>query len=87
LGVIEGLAKRFETAAQQRMQTLAQEDTAYRGGTLKMSPKEWQAKLRRDQAKTLVIERTERYFRLLMNGLAVMASQAESETLPSGEEP
>ena len=43
-GVIEGLSKRFDTAAEQRKQTLAQEDVAYHSGVLKMSPKEWQAK-------------------------------------------
>ena len=86
-GVIEGLSKRFDTAAEQRKQTLAQEDVAYRSGVLKMSPKEWQAKLRRDRVNTLNIERTQSYFRRLLSALSVMAAQAEAQTLPPGEEP
>ncbi|MBN2022015.1 MAG: hypothetical protein JW809_04410 [Pirellulales bacterium] len=86
-GVIEVLAKRFDASAQQRAQALAQEDIAYRSGILKMSPRQWQAKLRRDRVNTLNIERAQSYFRRLLSALSVMAAQAETQTPPAGEEP
>ena len=84
-GVIEGLSKRFDTAAQQRTQTLAQQDIAYRSGVLKMSPKQWQAKLRQDRVNTQNIDRTQRYFRRLLSSLSVMAAQAEAQTADGTE--
>lgn len=86
-GVIEGVAKRFDAAAQQRAQTLAKEELAYRSGTLKMTQRQWQAKLRRDRVNTLNIERAQSYFRRILSALSVMAAQAETPTPPPGEGP
>ncbi len=49
---IERMYTALNTAAQQRQQQLRREDTAYRSGRLRMTPKEWNQKTARETAKS-----------------------------------
>ncbi len=66
---IERMYTALNTAAQQRQQQLRREDTAYRSGRLRMTPKEWNQKTARETAKSQSIDRALRQFRKVMAGL------------------
>ena len=77
--IIEILYKRFSTEADKRAQRLRQEETKYRSGKLKMSPKDWQSKKTRDTAETQRVERARRHFTHVLGGLRVLWAAEESE--------
>jgi hypothetical protein len=77
---IEGIFVHLRTAADQRLQRLRQEEMSYKGGVLKMSPKEWLMKQQRDTAQTQGITRTLRYFTKVMDGLRILQSTPNSES-------
>jgi hypothetical protein len=70
---IEAIYIRTRAAAEQRLQRLRIEETAYRSGVLKMSPKEWMQKAQRDTAQSQIIDRTIRYFLRVLDGLRILA--------------
>jgi len=74
---IERMYTALNTAAQQRQHQLRREDTAYRSGRLRMSPKEWNQKVARDTAKTQSIDRALNQFRKVMAGLRLRALDAQ----------
>lgn len=76
--IIEILYKRFSTEADKRAQRLRQEETNYRSGRLKMSPKDWQNKKARDTAETQRVERARRHFTHVLGGLRVLWAAEES---------
>ncbi|MCC6125192.1 MAG: hypothetical protein IT426_09540 [Pirellulales bacterium] len=80
---IEGLFIHLRTAADQRLQRLRQEEMSYKSGALKMSPKQWLAKQRRDTAQTQGILRALRYFTKIMDGLRLL----QSSPAPPRDEP
>jgi len=47
----------------------------YRSGTLKRTPKEWQAKKQRDTLQTQQIERARRSFARVLSGLRVLLAK------------
>jgi hypothetical protein len=74
---IERMYTALNTAAQQRQQQLRREDTAYRAGRLRMTPKEWNQKTARETAKSQSIDRALRQFRKVMAGLRSRALVAQ----------
>ena len=74
---IERMYTALNTAAQQRQQQLRREDTAYRSGRLRMTPKEWNQKTARETAKSQSIDRALRQFRKVMAGLRSRALVAQ----------
>jgi len=74
---IERMYTALSTAAQQRQQQLRREETSYRSGTLRMSPREWNQKVARDTTKTQSIERALNQFRKVMAGLRLRALDAQ----------
>ena len=62
-----------ETMAE-RKQKLRREDLRIRAGHIKMTPKELQAKRRRDTEQTQKIERARRRFARVMDGLRILIS-------------
>lgn len=77
---IEGLSMHMRSAAEQRARRLRQEEFDYKGGILKMSPKEWMIKQQRDLALTQKIDRTLRYFARVLDALRVLIT-ASFETM------
>lgn len=80
---IERMCTELSSAAQRRQQQLRREETAYRSGRLRMSPKEWGQKIARETAKTQSIDRALSQFRKVMAGLRQCALAAQQ----SGEPP
>jgi len=74
---IERMYMALNTAAQQRQHQLRREETAYRSGGLRMSPKEWNQKVARDTTKTQSIDRALNQFRKVMAGLRLRALDAQ----------
>ncbi len=74
---IERMHTELNAAAQQRQQQLRREQTAYRSGKLRMSPKEWNQKVARETAKTQSIDRALSQFRKVMAGLRSRALVAQ----------
>jgi hypothetical protein len=74
LEIIERLYVKFNQELAQRQQKLRAEEMDYRAGTLKMTPKEWQAKKQRETLQTQIIERTRRDFARTLGGLRVLIS-------------
>jgi hypothetical protein len=74
---IERMYTALSTAAQQRQQQLRREDTAYRSGKHRMTPKEWNQKVARDTAKTQSIDRALNQFRKVLAGLRLRALEAQ----------
>ncbi|NND98687.1 MAG: hypothetical protein HKN47_15300 [Pirellulaceae bacterium] len=76
---IEGLFSSFVAAASQRAQKLAREDADIKGGRIKISPKELQAKRMRDRQAEQAVERARSRFQLVMNGLQVLMRTHEQD--------
>jgi hypothetical protein len=74
---IERMYTALNTAAQKRQQQLKREETSYRSGGLRMSPKDWNLKLARDRTKTQAIDRALNQFRKVMAGLRLRALDAQ----------
>ena len=79
---IDVLFMHLKTAAEQRQRTLRQEERDYKGGILKMSPKQWLIKQQTDAAQTQKIDRTLRYFTRMLDGLRIMITSS-ANTVPS----
>ena len=69
---IERAYQEFSTKAGQRTTKLRQEEQAYKRGRLKMSPKQWQEKQRKDAAQTQKVERARKHFKLVLDGLRLL---------------
>ncbi len=76
--VIEGVYLQINAQVQRRQAELRQQEMQYKAGGLKMSPKEWMLRQRRETEKTQKIERARRHCARILDGLnALRASQAE----------
>lgn len=69
---IDSIFSRFTASASQRAQRLRQEDADIANGRLKISPKELLAKRARDRAQTQEIDRAQRRFQVVIEGLRVL---------------
>lgn len=79
LAIIDRLSVKLNLAATQRQQKLRAEETAYKSGVLKMSPKEWQLKKQHDTLQTQKIERARRHFTRVLDGLRIlMVSESDA---------
>ncbi|NLF07753.1 MAG: hypothetical protein GX594_07205 [Pirellulaceae bacterium] len=80
--VIEGLYMRFGAEAARRQAELMRQEMQYKSGALKMTPKEWLLRQRRETEKTQRIELARRQFTRMLDALAVMRSESgEDEQL------
>ena len=70
--VIEALYVQLNSQASQRQAELRRQELQYRSGTLKMSPKEWLLRQRRETEKTQKIDRARRQFTRVLDGLTVL---------------
>lgn len=73
--VIEGLYMRLGAEAARRRSELLREEVRYKSGAVKMSPKEWLLRQRRETEKTQKIEAARRHFTRILDGLTVMRMQ------------
>ncbi len=71
--VIERMWVKFGQSLAQRQNRLRTEETRYRAGTLKMSPKQWQMKQQRDRTQSQNIERARRRFARVLDGLRLLS--------------
>ena len=72
LEMIENLSSQMSAQATRSQQQLRQEETQFRAGTLKMSPKEWFIRQRQAREQTQKIDRARRYFARVLDGLRVL---------------
>ena len=72
---IEAMHSRFAAAAGQRAQQLTREETDISTGRLKISPKDLQAKRTRDRLQTQEVDRAQRRFQIVLEGLRVLSSR------------
>ena len=72
--LIEGCLQQFVAKTAERKQRLRREELRIKAGHVKMSPKELQAKRRRDTEQTQKIDRARRRFARVMDGLRVLIS-------------
>jgi len=72
--LIEGHFQQFVAKTAERKQRLRREDLRIRAGHIKMTPKQLQAKRRRDTEQTQKIERARRRFARVMDGLRILIS-------------
>jgi len=70
--VIEGLYMHLNADAARRQTELRQEEIRYKSGAIKMSPKEWLARQRRETEKTQKIDLARRHFTRVLDGLTMM---------------
>jgi hypothetical protein len=76
--VIEGIYIQMGAQASRRQGELRQQELQYKSGALKMSPKEWMLRQRRELEKTQKIERARRHCARILDGLnALRAATAE----------
>jgi len=86
--VIEGVYLQMNAQVGRRQAELRQQETQYKSGTLKMAPKEWLLRQRRETDKTQKIERARRHCARILDGLnALRASQSEEKPPPTPEAP
>jgi hypothetical protein len=86
--VIEGIYLQMNAQVGRRQAELRQQETQYKSGALKMSPKEWLLRQSRETDKTQKIERARRHCARILDGLnALRASQAEEKPAPKPEKP
>ena len=82
--VIEGLYMRLGGEASRRQADLRRQELQYKSGAIKMTPKEWMLRQRRETEKTQRIEHARRLFTRILDGLSVM--RAETPEPPVAEE-
>lgn len=76
--VIEGVYLQINAQVGRRQAELRQQETQYKSGALKLSPREWLVRQRRETEKTQKIECARRHCARILDGLnALRASQAE----------
>ncbi|MBU4271738.1 MAG: hypothetical protein KKE86_05410 [Planctomycetes bacterium] len=73
--VIEGLYMRLNAEASRRRSELLREAVQYKSGALKMTPKEWLLRQRRETENTQRIEHARRHFTRILDALAVMRAE------------
>ncbi len=69
---IDAMFSRFTASSIQRLQHLTREDAEIAAGRIKMSPKDVQAKRARDRKQTQEIDRAQRRFQVVLEGLRVL---------------
>jgi hypothetical protein len=69
---MDSIFSRFMASANQRAQRLRQEDADIANGRLKISPKDLLAKRARDRAQTQEVDRAQRRFQVVIEGLRVL---------------
>ncbi len=69
---INSIFTRFTASANQRTQQLAREDAEIAAGRIKISPKNLQAKRTRDRMQTQEIDRANRRFQVVIEGLRIL---------------
>jgi hypothetical protein len=87
--VIEGIYLQMNSQVQRRQGELRQEELRYKSGALKMTPKEWLLRQRRETDKTQKIERARRHCARILDGLnSLRAANPEQrpKTPPPPEE-
>jgi hypothetical protein len=67
--VIEGVYLQMNAQVQRRQGELRQQEMQYKSGSLKMTPKEWLLRQRRETEKTQKIERARRHCARILDGL------------------
>ncbi len=82
--VIEGLYMRLHAEAARRRSDLLRQEVQYKSGAVKMTPKEWLLRQRRETEKTQKIEAARRHFTRILDALTVMRMQTPE---PSRIEP
>jgi|WetSurMetagenome_2_1015567.scaffolds.fasta_scaffold1121195_1 hypothetical protein len=85
-GVIEGIYVQINAQSQRREGELRRQEMQYKSGALKMSPKEWMLRQRRETEKTQHIDRARRHCSRILSGLnslaAAQAEEASEENTP-----
>ena len=69
---INSIFSRFTASAGQRTQQLSREDAEIAAGRIKISPKDLQAKRSRDRMQTQEIDRAQRRFQVVLEGLRIL---------------
>jgi len=86
--VIEGVFMQMNAQAARRQAELRRQETQYKSGALKMSPKDWLLRQRRETEQTQKIERARRHCARILDGLnSLRASQPEEKPPPEPEAP
>ncbi|MBN1393421.1 MAG: hypothetical protein JW959_00115 [Pirellulales bacterium] len=80
---IERLYMQLNSEAARRQSDLLRQEVQYKSGVIKMTPKEWLARQRRETEKTQRIEAARRHFTRILDGLAVMRIETPA---PTGDE-
>ncbi|MFK8114853.1 MAG: hypothetical protein AB8B91_21810 [Rubripirellula sp.] len=76
---IDSMFSRFNAAAGQRLQRLQREDNDIASGRIKISGKELLAKRNRDRSQTQEIDRTQRRFQVVLEGLRVLKNNQPTD--------
>jgi len=76
---IDALYGRFSASASQRTQRLSREDAEIGAGRIKISPKDLQAKRARDRQQTQEIERANRRFQVVLEGLRILMNRETAD--------
>jgi hypothetical protein len=77
--VIEGVFMQMNAQSSRRQSELRQQELQYKSGVLKMTPKEWMLRQRRETEKTQKIERARRHCARLLDGLNVLRAAASEQ--------
>ena len=89
--VIEGIYLQMNAQVQRRQGELRQEELRYKSGALKLTPKEWMLRQRRETDKTQKIERARRHCARILDGLnalrAAKIEQPPKNVMPETETP
>jgi hypothetical protein len=86
--VIEGIYLQMNAQVGRRQAELRRQEIQYKSGALKMSPKEWQLRQRRETEQTQKIERARRHCARILDGLnALRAAHAEENKPVPGAPP
>ena len=72
---IEGLYMRLGAEASRRRSELLRQEMQYKSGAVKMTPKEWMLRQRRETEKTQKIEQARRHFTRILDALSVMRAE------------
>lgn len=77
---INSIFTRFSANANQRTQQLGREDAEIAAGRIKISPKDLQAKRIRDRTQTQEIDRANRRFQVVLEGLRILMNRSEEDS-------
>jgi hypothetical protein len=79
--VIEGIYLQINAQMARRQADLRRQETQYKSGALKMAPKDWMLRQRRETEQTQKIERARRHCARILDGLNMLrAAKAEQES-------